>query len=132
MSHLPKVFADKKMAIDPAVAKPVGVQNTSIRATVTAWRCGTKLVLRVVERDTADRAGVGETSRAGAGAGPEERADGKEASKYEGEGSGSAQRPKPPLGEGGAIVVVHEAEVNCMLYTETQYPSKLAYISTGK
>eukprot|EP00752_Nemacystus_decipiens_P009596 g8574.t1 len=106
-SHMPSASdcansTDEKSAAYPAV-KLVAVQEKSVRVTLTALRCGAKLVLRILERDAAERVGVGETSSAGAGAGPEKTAEGK-ACLFE-------ERPQPPLGEAGAIVIIHEEEM---------------------
>lgn len=91
-----------KTASDFAI-KPVAVDDKFLRVTVTAWRCRAKMVLRITERDAAESVGVRETSSGGSGAGPDKQTEGK--------ASTCKERPQPPLGEGGAIVVVHEEEV---------------------
>lgn len=109
-SHVPTAFGctkptDRKTAADSAVTA-VAVAQTSLRVTLTAWRCGAKMVLRITERDAAESVGVGKNSSAGGpGAGPEKQAEGK--------ASAHKERAQLPLGEGGAIVVIHEEEVRC-------------------
>lgn len=92
-----------------SATKPVALQEEFLRVTVTAWRCGTKLVLRATERDdAAESVVVGATVSVGASSREPAK---REASACEEEGIGGANRSQPPLGEGGSIVVVHEPEV---------------------
>lgn len=107
-----------------SLPKPVAAQfhQTSLRLTATAWRCGTKLVLRVNERRDVDDI-VGGTCTGDGGLSPPSEAGGSLSGTTVNEGEGTppikdggtirrATETSSPLGAGGsATIIVHEAEV---------------------
>lgn len=90
-------------------ARPVPVQMTPVRAIVTAWRCGSKLILRVDQRDAIIKAtGVGD-GRPGGG---DPTLGASEVQRIPSANNGdSVGRPGSMLGKGSCVIVVHEDEV---------------------
>ncbi|CAN0025105.1 unnamed protein product, partial [Ectocarpus sp. 12 AP-2014] len=111
-----------------SLPKPVAAQfhQTSLRLTATAWRCGTKLVLRVNERRDVDDI-VGGTGAGDGGSSPPSGAGGSLSGPTVKEGEETplikdggtirrATETSSPLGAGGsATIIVHEAEMERLL-----------------
>lgn len=110
--HSSSAGRNKREYVAASIAKTVTVPATSLRVTVTSWRCGAKLMVRVKERDIVNGVGSEDDRGGGAGAGLDTKQAEEKTSKKNVEERQQTRRKAPPLlGEGGCVIVVHEAEV---------------------
>ncbi|CAM9980812.1 unnamed protein product [Pylaiella littoralis] len=110
--HSSSAGRNKREYVAASIAKTVTVPATSLRVTVTSWRCGAKLMVRVKERDIVNGVGSEDDRGGDAGAGLDTKQAEEKTSKKNVEERQQTRRKAPPLlGEGGCVIVVHEAEM---------------------